>query len=141
MVTPPIPPRKKFQIIQVHFGKYWPKFKIRSAWSLDCKTKTSTKEIEEERNEINKCTLQQKQKQNKKIHGEKLEWEVEKTDEMRQWYFTVIRLNCWRRRIGETQRGRQHKLTKMSGNLKLRSGNRGVWLEVCGWENTREKKN
>ena len=46
---------------QETLGKYRPKFKIRPAWSLDCKTKISTKKkIEEERNEINKRALQKK---------------------------------------------------------------------------------
>ena len=51
------------------FGKYWPKFKIQPVWSLDGKTKISTKKKkgeEEERDEMNKCTLQQKQKQKPK---------------------------------------------------------------------------
>ena len=47
---------------QETLSKYRPKFKIRPAWSLDYKTKISTKKKkkEEERNEINKCTLQKK---------------------------------------------------------------------------------
>ena len=60
---------------QETLGIYRPKFKIQPAWSLDCKTKISTKKkkqkIEEEINEIKKRTLHKKKK--KKSHGEKLE--------------------------------------------------------------------
>ena len=48
---------------------------------MDLKTKISTKKIKNRRRkiEMSKHTLQQKQKQNKKKHGEKFE----KSDEMR----------------------------------------------------------
>ena len=40
--------------------------------------------------------------------------------------------------------GRQHKMTKMKGNLKLSMRRveieEYVWPDVCGWENIREKK-
>ena len=42
------------------------------------------------------------------------------------------------------ERGRQHKMTKMRGNLKLSLRRveieEYVWLDVCGWENRRERK-
>ena len=41
------------------------------------------------------------------------------------------------------ERGRQHVMTKMRGNLKLRRVwvcDWRVWLDVCGWENRRKKK-
>ena len=55
---------------QETLDKYWLKFKIQLAWSLDYKTKISTKKIyiyiEEEINEINKCDLQKKKKKESK---------------------------------------------------------------------------
>ena len=42
------------------------------------------------------------------------------------------------------ERGRQHKMIKMKGNIKLSLRRveikEYVWLDVCGWENRREKK-
>ena len=63
---------------QETLDKYLLKFKIQLAWSLDYKTKISTKKekkIEEEINEINKRDLQKKRKKKakQKSHSEKLE--------------------------------------------------------------------
>ena len=40
----------------------------------------------------------------------------------------------------EKQRGRQHKMIKMRTKNIKKSENWGAWLDVHGWENTREKK-
>ena len=115
---------------QETLDKYWLKFKIQLAWSLDYKTKISTKKkyiyIEEEINEINKCDLQkkkEKRKQNKKATVRNLseKWRKVRWDEA---------LVSWRRRTHRKkveERGRQHKMTKMRGNLKLRR----VEIEEC----------
>ena len=62
-----------------------------------------------------------KKKKNTKSHGEKLEWEVEKSQI--RWSIGSLLPLGWRRRTQRKkveQRGRQYKMTKMRGNLKLR---------------------
>ena len=64
----------------------------------------------------------------KKSHGEKLEWEVEKSQI--RWSTGSLLPLGWRRRTQKKkveQRGRQHKMTKMRGSLKLRR----VEIEEC----------
>ena len=113
---------------QETFDKYQPKFKIRLVWSLDCKTKISTKKekkIQEEKNETNKCTLK-KNKAKQKSHSEKVRNLSEKWKKVR-WDEAPV---SWRRhtqRKKVEERGRQHKMTKMRGNLKLRR----VEIEDC----------
>ena len=95
MVTSLIPPRKKFhsfQFISVNTRRN-SRFDQHGFWTL--KLKSQPKKIKNRRRniEMSKHTLQQKQKQNKKKHGEKFE----KSYEMRHLQSTVIGLkidNC-----------------------------------------------
>ena len=114
---------------QETLDKYWLKFKIQLAWSLDYKTKISTKKIYiyRRRNKWNKqmwlTKKKEKRKQNKKATVRNLseKWRKVRWDEA---------LVSWRRRTHRKkveERGRQHKMKKMRGNLKLRR----VEIEEC----------